>query len=201
MLTPLALGCRPIVPVPTLDTDGSSTSSPHNAPVPPTVPTSFLFSLFGDRIPLLTQGLVLESHGHPSTILPTPLTDLFFHCRMLKSTKGRTTGQLSAGSAWHSLCWGRRAAAVRCQELLPALSCQPSLVLGFGGHCFLTTLFSMSLASPMYFWISLLSQIGPIGLAWPSLTCRRKDVRSSSPEKEGDTRVHLAALLREPQLR
>lgn len=107
---PLAQGCRPIVPMPTLDTDGSSTSSAHNAPVPPTVPTSFLFSLFGDHIPLLTQGLLLKSHEHPSTILPPPLTDLFFHCRMLKSTKGRTTGQLSAGSVWHSLCWGRRVA-------------------------------------------------------------------------------------------
>lgn len=62
-----------------------------------------------------------------------------------------------------------------------------SLALGFGGDCILTALFSMSLASPMYFWMSLLSQTSRVGLARPSSTCRRKDVRRSSPGGDGVT--------------
>ena len=50
-----------------------------------------------------TRWLLLQPCGHPgaSTVLPAPLTDLDFHCWSLKSTKGSTAGQLSAGSAWH----------------------------------------------------------------------------------------------------
>lgn len=66
---------------------------------------------------------------------------------------------------------------LRYQELFPALC--------FGGECILTALFSMSLASPMYFWMSLLSQTSRVGLAWPSSMCRRKDVRRSSPGETG----------------
>lgn len=66
---------------------------------------------------------------------------------------------------------------MRYQEPFPALC--------FGGECILTALFSMSLASPMYFWMSLLSQTSRVGLARPSSMCRRKDVRRSSPGETG----------------
>lgn len=66
---------------------------------------------------------------------------------------------------------------MRYQELFPAL--------GFERECILTALFSMSLASPMYFWMSLLSQTSRVGLARPSSMCRRKDVRRSSPGETG----------------
>lgn len=56
--------------------------------------------------------------------------------------------------------------------------------MGFGRDCILTVLFSMSLASLMYFWMSLLSQTSLVGLAWLSSMCRRKDVRRSSPERD-----------------
>lgn len=68
---------------------------------------------------------------------------------------------------------------MRCQELCV------SLALGFVGGGILTALFSMSLASRMYFWISLWSQTSRAGLARFSLTCRRKDVRRSSPGGDG----------------
>lgn len=89
------------------------------------------------------------------------------HCRAAECRQGL------------ALALVRRDVKVRCQEL-----CM-SLVLGFMGDCILTTLFSMSLASTMYFWISLLSQTSRVGLARSSFTCRRKDVRRSNPGGDG----------------
>lgn len=57
----------------------------------------------------------------------------------------------------------------------------------------LTTPFNMSLASLMYFWMSLLSQTSRVRPARPSSTCRRKDVRRSSPG--GDRVGHRATSL------
>lgn len=98
-------------------------------------------------MPCAYPGVLLQSHGHPRTILPALLTDLVFHCVILTSTRGRVTGQLSTEGAWHWFCRGRgRQGCGLGTRAVPS----PAWHRVLGREGLLTTFFSMSLASSMY---------------------------------------------------
>lgn len=169
------------LPLPTLGLGGV-----FYAPVPLCVPTGISFSTSAACASPAAPSPALWAAPQCQHRLPSPSHRFGFPLLESEVHQGQHCRAGECGQCLALALEERGDAEVRYQELCPSLS-------WFLGGTLLTTVFSMSLASSMYLWMSLLSQTSPVGLARPSSTCRRKDVRRSSPG--GDRVGHRATSL------